>query len=40
MLTDYMCQDKKEEKRLQALKTASMHQYNDLKTTYKSAEKD
>ena len=39
-LTDYMCQLKKEEEDLPALKTALMHQYNDLKTTQKNADKD
>ena len=33
MLTDYMCQEKKEEEVLPALKTVLTHQYNDLKTT-------
>ena len=40
MLTDYMCQEKKAEKDLSALKTALTHQYNDLKTAYKSLEED
>ena len=31
---------KKEEEDLSVLKTALMHQYNDLNTTYKSVEKD
>ena len=35
-LTDYMCQEKKEEEDIPALKTALMHQYNNLKITYKS----
>ena len=30
---DYMYQEKKEEEDLPALKTALMHQYNNLKTT-------
>ena len=29
-----MCQEKKEEEDLPALKTVLTHQYNDLKTTY------
>ena len=34
MLTDYMCQEKKEEEEdLPALKIALMHRYNDSKTT-------
>ena len=32
-LTDYICQEKKEEGYLPALKTTLTHQYNDLKTT-------
>ena len=32
-LTDYMCQEKNEEKNLPALKTALTHRYNDSKTT-------
>ena len=36
-VTDYMCQKKKEEENIPALKTVLMHQY---KTTYKSAGKD
>ena len=39
MLTDYMCQEKEEED-MPVLKTVLMHQYNDLKTTYKSMAKD
>ena len=39
-LTDYTCQEKKEEEDLQALKAVLMHQYNDLKTTYKSGEEE
>ena len=39
-LTDYMCQEKKEEEDLPALKTALTHQYNDLKTTCKCMEED
>ena len=39
-LTDYMCQEKKEEEDLQALKTACPDQYNNLKTTYKNAVED
>ena len=39
-LTDYMCQEKKEEEDLPPLKTALTHQYKDLKTTYKSMEGD
>ena len=38
MLTDYMCQEKKEEEDLLAMKTTLTHKYNDLKTTYKSME--
>ena len=38
-MTDYKCQENNEEKDLLALKTALTHQYNDLKFTYKSAEK-
>ena len=33
MLTDFMCQEKKEEEDLPALKSALTHQYNDLKNT-------
>ena len=36
-LTDNMCQEKKGEEDLAAFKT---HQYNYLKTTYKSVEED
>ena len=32
-LTDYKCQEKKEEEDLSAMKIALTHQYNDLKTT-------
>ena len=39
-LTDDMYQEKKAEEHLTALKTELTHQYNDLKTTYKSAEED
>ena len=39
-LTDYMCQEKKEEEDLSALKKALTHRYNNLKTTYKSVEED
>ena len=39
-LTDYICHEMKAEKDLPALKTALMYQYNDLKTTLKSAEND
>ena len=39
-LTNYMCQEKKEEEDFPALKTALTHRYNDLKTTYKSVEED
>ena len=39
-LTDFMCQEKKEEENLPALKTASKHPYNDSKTTYKSVKED
>ena len=38
-LTDYKCQ-KKEEEDLPAVKTVLTHQYNDLTTAYKRAEKD
>ena len=31
-LTEYMCQEEREEEDLPALKTASTHRYNDLKT--------
>ena len=37
-LTDYMCQEKKEEEDMLALKTVLAHQYNDLNTTYKWVE--
>ena len=40
MLTDYMCQEKKEEEDLAALKTVITHRHNDLKTTYKSVKED
>ena len=40
MLTDYMCQEKKGEEDLPVLKIALLHQYNNLKTTYKSVEED
>ena len=40
MLTDYMCQEKKEEEDLPALKMVLMHQYNNLKITCKSEEED
>ena len=33
MLTDYMCQEKKEEMDLPALQKMSMHRYNDSKIT-------
>ena len=36
--TDYTCQEKKEEEDLPELKTTLMHQYNDLRTTLKTAE--
>ena len=36
MLTDYMCQEKKEEEDLPVEKTVLKHQYNELKTTYKT----
>ena len=39
-LTDYMCQEKKEEDDLPAIKTALTLRYNDSKITFKSAEKD
>ena len=39
-LIDYMCEEKKEEENLPALKIALTYQYNGLKITYKSAEKD
>ena len=39
-LTDYLCQEKNEEEDLLAMKTVLMHQYNDLKTAYKSVEED
>ena len=39
-LTDYMCQEKKKEEDLLALKTVLTHQYNDLNTTYKIVEED
>ena len=32
-LTDYMCQEKKEEEDLLSMKSTLAHQYNDLKTT-------
>ena len=35
-----MCQEKKEEGNLLALKTALAHRYNDSKTTEKNAEED
>ena len=35
-----MCQEKKEEEDLLALKTVLTHQYNNLKITYKNAEED
>ena len=37
---DRLCQEKKEEKDLPAFKIASMPQYNDKKSTYKSTEED
>ena len=37
---DRLCQEKKEKEDLLALKTVLMHQYNNLKTTYKSVEED
>ena len=40
ILTDYMCKEKKDEEKKPALKIALMHQYNDSKTTEKSAEED
>ena len=39
-LTDYICQEKKEEENSPVLKTVLTHQYNDLKSTYKSMEED
>ena len=39
-LTDYMCQEEREEEELPAVKTALTHRYNDSKTTEKSAEED
>ena len=39
-LTDYVCQEKREEEDLPAFKSALTHRYNDSKTTEKSAEKD
>ena len=38
-LTDYMCQVKKEEEDLAALKTVLAQQYNDFKTAHKSVKK-
>ena len=35
-----MCQEKKEEEDSPALKLASIHQYEDLKTTLKKAKKN
>ena len=40
MLTDYMCQEKKDQENLPVMKTALTHQYKDLETTYKSLEED
>ena len=40
MLADYTCQEKKELGELPALKTVLTHQYNELKTTYKTVEED
>ena len=37
---DYICKEKTKEEGDLLLKTTLTHQYNDLKTTYKSAEKD
>ena len=39
-LTEYMCQGKKEEENLPALRTALTHQYNDSKIIKKSAKED
>ena len=39
MLTEYMCQEKKKEEDLPALKIALTHRYNNFNTTYKSANK-
>ena len=39
-LTDYMCHKKKEEEDLPALKTVMTHEYDDLKTIYRSVEED
>ena len=39
-LTEYICQEKKENEDLSALKTVLTHQYKNLKTKQKSAEKD
>ena len=39
-LTDNMCQEKKDEEYVPALKTALTHRYNDPKTTYKSVQED
>ena len=38
-LTDYMCQEKKEEQDSPALNIVSMHQFEDSKTTGKRAKK-
>ena len=40
MLTDYMCQEEVKEEDLPALKATLTHRYNDMKSTYKSAEED
>ena len=37
---DRLCQEKKEEEDLPAFKRASMHRYNDYKTTLKSTKED
>ena len=34
-LTDYKCQEEREEEDLSALKTALMHRYNDSKTIHR-----
>ena len=40
MLTDYMCQEKREEEDLQILTILLMHLCNELKTTYQNVEDD
>ena len=39
-LTDYMCQEEREEEDLPPWKIARIHRYNDLKSTEKSVEED